>query len=111
MISYIELLSRTIRRATGAQRMGQAKSRRLPPAESGSASLSRGAGETVAGGPYAIIPTLGTLAAANYDFTTFNNGAFTINPYTLAVTAVARSNTYGSSDPALTIHLWLAAEW
>jgi len=68
----------------------------------GSASLSRAAGETVAGGPYTITPTIGTLAASNYDFTTFTTGAFTIDPYTLAVIADAQSKTAGAVDPVLT---------
>ncbi len=63
-------------------------------------SLSRAAGQTVAGGPYAI--SQGTLSAgSNYtiDFTSAN---FTITAATLDVTANALSKVYGSADPTLT---------
>src|SRR5439155_235773 len=36
-------------------------------------------------GNYVITPALGTLSAANYDFTTFNNGTLAINPVTATV--------------------------
>jgi len=32
------------------------------------------------GSTYAITPTLGSLTASNYDFTTFNAGTLTVNP-------------------------------
>ncbi len=63
-------------------------------------ALARAAGETVAGGPYAI--GQGTLAAtANYALS-FVPGTFTITPAPLSIAALAQSKTYGDPDPALT---------
>jgi protocatechuate 3,4-dioxygenase beta subunit len=65
-----------------------------------SGSLTRAAGESVAGGPYAI--TQGTVAAsANYDLT-FVAGQLTITRRPLTVTAADKTKVYGSADPALT---------
>ncbi len=64
-------------------------------------ALARSAGETVAGGPYAI--TQGTLAAnPNYTIAGFTGSTLTITPATLTVTADAQSKVYGSADPELT---------
>jgi len=49
-----------------------------------------------------ITPALGTLSAANYDFTTFNNGTLAINPVTATVKADNKSKPYGDLNPALT---------
>ena len=74
-------------------------------------TLTRATGETVASGPYAI--TQGTLAAnSNYSIN-FAGNALTINPGALAimaedktkvyVTADAKTKTFGTVDPALTV--------
>jgi hypothetical protein len=66
------------------------------------ASYSRAAGETVAGGPYAITAALSPASAlANYTIT-HNTASFTINAATASVTPAAASKTYGTVDPALT---------
>jgi filamentous hemagglutinin family protein len=64
-----------------------------------SGALSRAAGETVAGGPYAI--SQGTLANSNYSIS-YTGANFTINAAPLTVTANALSKTYGATDPTLT---------
>jgi len=67
-----------------------------------SAAYSRTAGETVAGGPYAISATLAPAAAlANYTVT-YNSAAFTINKAPASVTPNAATKIYGAADPALT---------
>jgi hypothetical protein len=73
----------------------------LVGADSLTGSLGRGAGETVAGGPYAI--TQGTLnAGSNYSIT-FIGDTFSITPKALTVTADAgQSKVYGAADPTLT---------
>ena len=66
------------------------------------ASYSRTAGETVAGGPYTISATLSPAAVlANY-IVTSNTAAFTISKATASVTPAAASKIYGAADPALT---------
>jgi len=63
-------------------------------------ALTRDAGETLAGSPYAI--TRGTLALdANY-ILTFVGASLTINPRPVTVTAQAKNKFYGDPDPALT---------
>jgi hypothetical protein len=65
---------------------------------------TRAAGETVAGGPYAITPSASDAASnllANYDVT-YNDGQLTITRKTASVTAEDKSKVYGSDDPALT---------
>ncbi|HJQ56820.1 MAG TPA: MBG domain-containing protein, partial [Vineibacter sp.] len=62
-------------------------------------SLSRVAGETVAGGPYAI--TQGTLAGANYAIT-YTGATLAITPAPLNVVADAKTKVYGAADPTLT---------
>lgn len=61
-------------------------------------ALARAAGETVAGGPYAI--TQGTLANPNYAIT-FTAGALSITPATLTIAANSLSKVYGTADPLL----------
>jgi hypothetical protein len=56
---------------------------------------------SVAGSPYPITPTNGTLSAANYSFT-FVNGQLTITQAVLTVTADNKNKSYGSPVPALT---------
>ncbi len=66
------------------------------------AAYARVAGETVAGGPYAISATLSPAAVlGNYDIT-YNTANFTIDQKAASVTPLANSKTYGGSDPALT---------
>src|SRR5206468_1704304 len=76
------------------------------------ASYSRTAGETVAGGPYTISPTLSASdVLGNYDVT-YNTGSFTINKATASVTPDGASKTYGGEDPAFggTLSGFLAAD-
>jgi filamentous hemagglutinin family protein len=64
-------------------------------------ALTRAAGETVLGGPYAI--TQGTLAPnPNYTITAFGNGQLAITPKAINVTANDQSKSYGDPDPAFT---------
>src|SRR5439155_1699101 len=66
------------------------------------ASYSRTAGETVAGGPYAISATLSpTGVLGNYALTS-NTASFTITPAPASVTPNAASKTYGTADPGFT---------
>jgi hypothetical protein len=76
------------------------------------ATYSRVAGETVAGGPYTISATLTPAAAlANYDIT-YNTAAFSIEKATASVTPAAANKTYGTADPTLsgTLTGFLAAD-
>ena len=57
---------------------------------------------TVAGSPYPITITAGTLSAPNYSFTTLINGLLTVTPAPLTVTANNASMVYGASVPAFT---------
>jgi uncharacterized repeat protein (TIGR01451 family) len=63
-------------------------------------ALSRAAGESVAGGPYAI--SQGTLAADSNYTISFTGASLTITPATLTVAANAQTKVYGGADPALT---------
>ena len=56
----------------------------------------------VAGSPYAITPAVGSLAAANYDFTIFTPGSLTITKAHLTVTADNQTRAYGAANPTLT---------
>ena len=62
-------------------------------------SLSRAAGETVLGSPYAIGQN--DLANSNYAIT-YTGANLTIGQLAVAVNAVAKNKTYGDVDPALT---------
>ncbi len=63
-------------------------------------ALTRVAGESVAGSPYAI--NQGSLAAnANYTIS-FTGSTLAITPASLTVTAQSKAKTYGAADPALT---------
>ena len=62
-------------------------------------ALSRVAGETVAGSPYAILQ--GTLANTNYTIT-YTGADFVITPRPLIVVANAGTKIYGDADPAFT---------
>ena len=62
------------------------------------ATYSRTAGETVAGGPYMISATLSPAGVlGNYDIT-YNTASFTINKKAASVTPNAASKTYGAAD-------------
>jgi len=67
-----------------------------------SATYSRAAGETVAGGPYHITATLAATAAGALDnYTVTNAGAsFTITRRTATWTTNPNSKTYGDADPS-----------
>ena len=67
----------------------------------GSASVSTTATATTGVGSLAITPAVGTLTAANYDFTTLQNGTLTITKAPLTVTANNASRQYGAANPAL----------
>ena len=56
----------------------------------------------VAGSPFAITPAVGTLTAANYDFTVFTPGNLTITKAHLTVTADNQTRAYGAANPTLT---------
>ena len=66
----------------------------------GDADCSREGGESVAGSPYEITCTAGTLDAANYGFQTGEAGELEINKATLSIDADDKSKDYGASDPA-----------
>src|SRR5207249_2690205 len=69
----------------------------------GSPSLSTTAtaSSPVAGGPYPITVTQGTLSAANYSFN-FVTGSLTVTRATLTVNADDKSRVYGAPNPPLT---------
>ncbi|UJH92856.1 hypothetical protein LZ575_10815 [Antarcticibacterium sp. 1MA-6-2] len=69
------------------------------------AAYSRVAGETVAGGPYAITAVLSPAAVlANYEITN-TAAALSIAERAITITADAMSKTYGEDDPALTYQI------
>lgn len=68
---------------------------------SGSASLSTTATNQTGVGSANIVAGLGTLAASNYDFTTFNNSTLTINRRPITVTANNLSRVYGDANPTV----------
>src|SRR4029077_16527868 len=70
----------------------------------GSASVTTTAtpASSVAGSPYTITPAIGTLAAGNYDFTTFSPGSLTVTKAHLTVTADPQTRAYGAANPTLT---------
>ena len=53
-------------------------------------------------GNYALTPTAGTLAAANYVFPNTIDGVLTVTPATLTITANAATRQYGLVNPAFT---------
>ena len=68
---------------------------------SGSATLSTVATPFSGAGVYPITVGAGTLFAANYDFVNLVNGALTVKPADLTVTASAASSVYGGAIPPL----------
>src|SRR5206468_652734 len=81
-------------------------------ADSVTATYSRTAGESVAGGPYTISATLSPASALGNYNVTYNTAAFTINKAVATVTPNAASKSYGAADPALsgTLSGFLAAD-
>ena len=71
-------------------------------ADSVTATYSRTAGTTVAGSPYVIMVTTGTLSAVSYDFT-FVNGNLIVTQAVLTVSADNQTKVYGADVPALTV--------
>jgi len=72
------------------------------PADNVTATYSRAAGESVAGGPYTINATLSPSAVlSNYNIT-YNTAQFTISKASLTVTVASPSVTYGSALPTFT---------
>ena len=65
---------------------------------SGAAALSTPTSSTSTVGSYAITAALGTLSAANYDFS-FSPGTLTLTQAPLTVTADTKSRVYGDADP------------
>src|SRR6185503_18448225 len=69
-------------------------------ADAVTATYSRAAGETVAGGPYHITATLSPAGVlGNYNITNAGN-SFTINARNATWTTNANSKTYGDADPS-----------
>ena len=68
---------------------------------SGSASVATPATGSSAVGSYSIVPSAGTLSAANYSFS-FVNGTLTITRASLTVTASDQTKAYGAAIPTLT---------
>ena len=66
------------------------------------ATYSRTAGETVAGGPYTISATLSPAGVLSNYTITYNTASFTITAKPASVTPNAASKNYGEVDPALT---------
>ena len=64
-------------------------------------ALTRAAGETVAGGPYAI--TQGTLTPNGNYTVSFTGNTLTITKALLSITADAKTKTYRAADPAFTV--------
>ncbi|MDB5911145.1 MAG: hypothetical protein JWP34_5262 [Massilia sp.] len=67
---------------------------------SGAASLGTAATAGSGVGSYAITAAIGTLSAANYDFTIFNPGTLAVTPASLTVTANNATKVYGQANPA-----------
>ena len=70
---------------------------------SGTPTLSLGATTNSDVGSYAISTAAGTVAASDYDYQiAFADGALTINPVALSVTAADASRIYGDANPSFT---------
>jgi hypothetical protein len=76
-----------------------------PSVVSGAPGLSTAATSASPVGTYPIHASAGTLAAANYVFTTFVDGTLTVTKAHLTVTASNATSTYGSPIPPLTATL------
>ena len=66
---------------------------------SGAAAFSTPATAASSAGNYAITPSVGTLAAANYNFI-FVNGNLNVTKAVLSVTAANATKVYGAANPA-----------
>ncbi|MFZ5854973.1 MAG: S8 family serine peptidase [Chloroflexota bacterium] len=75
----------------------------------GSASCTRTSGETVAGSPYTITCTPGTLAAANYSFATGATASFTINRAEALVNYIGETIFVSSGGSSTTAQVTLTA--
>ena len=71
-------------------------------ADNVTASYSRVAGETVAGGPYTISATLSPAGVLSNYIITYNTANFTITQAPASVMPNAATKLYGSSDPTFT---------
>src|SRR5205823_9091365 len=74
----------------------------FPARDAVTATYSRTAGETVAGGPYTISAVLSPASVPTNYTITYNTATFTINKVTASVTPAAASKTYGATDPTFT---------
>ena len=59
------------------------------------------AGTSVAGSPYAIVPSAAVSDPSNYTIV-YVNGQLTVNKAPLTITANPKSKTYGAADPTFT---------
>ena len=64
---------------------------------SGNAGFTGSAVGAINAGSYTITPTIGTLTATNYNFTTFVNGTLTITPATATVNVTPYNVTYNGA--------------
>ncbi len=69
------------------------------PAFSTNATLTNGNPNA---GSWSITPAIGSLSAANYTFSVFNNGTLTVSQPALTVTANPQTITYGAASPSFT---------
>ena len=69
---------------------------------SGNPGFSGSAVGAVNAGSYTITPTVGTLTATNYNFTTFVNGTLTINKANATVTVTPYNVTYNAAAHSAT---------
>ena len=67
----------------------------------GTGLASTSADQRTGAGAAVINASVGSLAANNYDFTTFNNGTLTITKRPVTVNANDLSKTYGDANPTL----------
>jgi hypothetical protein len=75
----------------------------------GTALVSTAATEASPVGSYTLTPTLGTLAAANYDFTVFTPGSLAVTPRAIVVKAADATKTYGQTLTLIGTEFTLAA--
>ena len=64
-------------------------------------SAGAAAGASVAGSPYAIVPSAAVSDPSNYTIV-YVNGQLTVNKAPLTITANPKSKTYGAADPTFT---------
>src|SRR5207249_3808144 len=68
----------------------------------GAVALSTTATTASGASTYPITPTLGTLTAPNYAFTSFAEGVLTIDKAVLTITADNLTRAYGAANPTFT---------